>query len=205
MHSRGVRGTWGRLLVALLLVVLAACGQAQATPPPTPRPTPVITPDPHLPDPTTADDVFLALATAGLRVTANNAASGQGDLVKRINATYLGWPLVVSQYTSSDALATATSWDSGDVPGQEEAPVQIAGLNILVEWGPTTGARPKAPTGPQLDGLRDLAGTLEVLLAPLRARSVVPVPGAATPDPTSRPSEAGDDGEGGDAERTPGS
>lgn len=202
MHSRGSRGTWVRLLAALLAVLVAACGGAEVTPPPTPRPTPVITPDPHLPDPTTADAVFLALGAAGLRVTANNAASGAGDLVKRINATYLGWPLAVSQYTSSSALAEATAWTADDPPGQGEAPVQIAGLNILVEWGPTTGATPKSPSGPQLDGLRELAATLDILLSPIRARSVVPVPGAATPAPATEPSDDGN-GEDEDAEATP--
>lgn len=195
MHSRGDRGTWGRLLAVLLAVLVAGCGEAQLTPAPTARPTPVITPDPHLPDPTTADAVFLALGAAGLRVTANNAASGDGDLVKRINATYLGWPLAVSQYTSSSALAAATAWTADDRPGQGEPPVQIAGLNILIEWGPTTGAEPKRPAGAQVDGLRDLASTLHVLLEPIRARSVVPVPGAVAPTPAAEPSEDGDQDE----------
>ena len=44
-----------------------------------PSPTPLITPDPHLGDPTTADAVFLALAAAGLRMTANNADAGGAE------------------------------------------------------------------------------------------------------------------------------
>jgi hypothetical protein len=180
-------------LVAFAMVGLG-CGEAVVTLAPTPAPTPVITPDPHLDDPTTADAVFLALGAAGLRVTANNAAAGEGDLVKRINATYLGWPLVVSEYTSSAALAEQPGWRP-DPPAQGEAPVQIAGLNILIEWGPTTGAEPKRPSDPQLQGLRELATTLDALLSPLEARSVVPVPGAAAPARTADQ----------EAEATPGS
>ena len=30
-------------------------------------------------------------------------------------------------------------------PGQGEPPIAFAGLNILVDWGPTTGGRPPKP------------------------------------------------------------
>ena len=112
------------MLVASTL--LAACGEAPASKAPaTPRPTPVVTPDPHLDDPATADQVFLGLVKAGLRMTANNAdAGGAGDdLVKRINATYLGWPLSVSEYRTAKALAEATDWSKADDLGQGDPPV----------------------------------------------------------------------------------
>jgi hypothetical protein len=194
MRTPGIRGTRSRLLAAVLGIVIVGCAEAPASAPPTPRPTPVITPNPHLGDETTADAVFLALGAAGLRVTANNAAAGDGTLVKRINATYHGWPLIVSQYTSTAALRAETTWTADDRPGQGQPPIQIAGLNILVEWGPTTGAEPKSPSGPQRDGLRDLAGTLEALLSPIRARAVVPVPGAvALSEPAATDDDHADD------------
>ena len=186
------------LIVAL--AVAAACADAPpSAPPPTAAPTPVITPDPHLADPATADQVFLALGAAGLKMTANNAASGSADgpLVKRINATFLGWPLTVSQYRTTAALQELTAWAPDERPGQGEPSVAIAGLNILVEWGATTGAQPKDPAGPQIQGLIDLATAMDVLLSPLRARSVVAVPGVVTvaPAPSAAPtSSAGPSG-----------
>ena len=178
--------------VLVVAALVAACGGSGPTPLPSSAPTPRVTPDPHLADPTTADEVFLALGAAGLRLTANNAqGGGEGNsLVKRINATYLGWPLSVSQYSSTSALAKLTEWQDDDLPGQGEPPVTIAGMNILIEWGPTTGAKPKRPAGRQVQGLRDLATSLNLLLAPIRSRSIVHVPGAvetAATDPSTEP------------------
>lgn len=178
-----IRANRGWVALALTTVTAAWLVMGCATPPPSPsptaRPTPVITPDPHLDDPATADAVFLALGSAGLRLIANNAVGGTDDspLVKRINATFLGWPLAVSEYRTSAALAKLTDWPADARPDQGQPPVSIAGLNILVEWGPTTGSEPPAPSGRQVKGLRDLAATLDVLLSPLRVRSVVTVPG----------------------------
>ena len=178
-----MRGT-GRLVAALIVAssVLGACGGGTPSAAPSvARATPLITPDPHLDDPTTADAVFIALAKAGLKLTANNADAGGPDsaLVKRINATYLGWPLLVSQYTTSSALSKDTAWPADAKPGQGDPPVSIVGLNILVEWGPTTGAEPPTLDPTRLDGLRDMASTLDVLLSPLRAHAVVTVPNAS--------------------------
>lgn len=182
------------MALALTIVVsawfAAACaGEVPTAAPPTARPTPVITPDPHLDDPATADAVFLAMGAAGLPLTANNATGGTEDspLVKRINATYLGWPLAVSQYRTSAALAKLTDWAHDARPARGDPPVAIAGLNILIEWGPTSGGEPPVPAGPQLEGLRDLAATLDVLLSPLRARSVVTVTRSAA-EPSVGPS-----------------
>lgn len=120
---------------------------------------------------------------------ANNAVGGTDDspLVKRINATFLGWPLAVSEYRSSAALAKLTDWPTDARPDKGQPPVTIAGLNILIEWGPTTGSEPPTPSGRQVKGLRDLAATLDVLLSPLRVRSVVTVPGVVA-EPTGGPS-----------------
>lgn len=198
MRNREHRG-W--VALALTAVTAAWLGAACATPvpslAPTVRPTPVITPDPHLDDPATADAVFLALGSAGLRLTANNAVGGTdgSPLVKRINATFMGWPLAVSEYRTSAALATLTDWPADARPDQGQPPVTIVGLNILIEWGPTTGAEPPAPSGPQVQGLRDMAAALDVLLSPLRARSVVTVPGvvlAASAGPSAGTSPAGE-------------
>jgi hypothetical protein len=167
-------------LVATLVatfVAVAACASPAPTPAPTARPTPVVTPNPHLGDPTTAELVLRGLGTAGLDIVANNADSGSGPLVRRINATYMGWPLSVSEFLTSEDLAEATSWETGESPTQGQPPVTLAGMNILIEWGPTTGAKPKEPAGPQVDGLRELASTLDLLISPLRAKSVVAVPG----------------------------
>ncbi len=160
---------------------IAACGDSSASvAPATPRPTPLITPDPHLGDPTTADAVFQALAKAGLRVSPNNADAGAADgpLVKRINATLLGWPFTVSQYRTSASLTKLTDWGEAGEPVQGDPPIAIAGLNILVEWGPTTGELPPQPDAAKMTALRELAVNLDMLLSPLRARSVVAVPRA---------------------------
>lgn len=184
MRNRGNLG-WVALALATVTAawLVAGCASPPPSASPTVRPTPVITPDPHLDDPATADAVFLALGAAGLRLIANNAIGGTDDspLVKRINATFLGWPLAVSEYRTSAALAKLTDWPSDVRPDQGQPPVTIVGLNILIEWGPTTGSEPPAPSGPQVQGLRDLAATLDVLLSPLRARSVVTVPGIVAP------------------------
>lgn len=177
--TRGAR----RLAVALIVTagLFGACGEAApSSAPPVARSTPVVTPDPHLDDPATADEVFLGLARAGLRLTANNADAGAPDsgLVKRINATFLGWPLAVSQFETSAALSEVIDWAAAGAPGQGEPPVSIAGLNVLIEWGPTTGDSPPAVDGDRLEGLTAMAATLDVLLSPLRARSVVAVPHA---------------------------
>ena len=181
MRHRAFRATRALVVAIVVTAGLAACGDAPASvPPPTPRPTPLITPDPHLGDPTTADAVFQALAKAGLRVSPNNADAGAADgpLVKRINATLLGWPFTVSQFKTSASLSKLTDWGEAGEPAQGDPPIAIAGLNILVEWGPTTGDVPPQPDAAKLTALRDLASNLDMLLSPLRARAVVAVPGA---------------------------
>ena len=202
MRTPSTRGSapLAMLVVGIVLVVVA-CGNAAPSAAPSARPIPVATPDPHLADPASLEEVWRGLGRAGLRMTANNATAGTAGsaLIKRINATYLGWPLNVSEYRSSILLAKETPWESGAKPGQGEAPVAIAGANILVTWGPQTGEEPATPDARQVDGLDELVVALDRLLKPLRVRSSVDIatPGVvlgtdagASPSATSEAGEA---------------
>jgi hypothetical protein len=134
------------------------------------------------------DAIFHALDKAGLKVKANNAGTGGPghEPVRRINATYQDWPLVVSEYSSSKALAKAKPWKDGAKPAQGEPPIAFIGLNILIEWGPTTtGVRPKKPEDRELAALTSLIDTLDPLLSPLKGRTIVPV---TMPDQATEPS-----------------
>lgn len=157
------------------IVLLGACSSPPPSVAPTVAPTPIITPNPHLTDPTTASAVYRGLGAQGLRITANNAVAGDGKFVERINATYMGWPLNITEYSTARALDKATSWDVGDTPGRGEVPIAFAAANVLVTWGPQTGARPQPPDPAQAKGLTDLVVALDRLLSPMRARSVVPI------------------------------
>ena len=122
--------------------------------------------------------IFRAFDKAGLKIKANNAGSGgEGrEPVRRINATYHDWPLVVSEYSSSKALAKAKPWKEGAKPAQGEPPIAFIGLNILVEWGPTTtGVRPGKPEADELAALASLVEILDPMLSPLKTRTIVPV------------------------------
>jgi hypothetical protein len=172
---RGARSAAALVVAALLL---AACGGAQPSAAPTAAPTPLITPNPHLPSPATAQQVFTGLGKAGLRITANTATLGVegSDVVTKIYATYLGWPFDVTQYRSTSALTKVTEWPAGEGPGNGEPPIALAGMNILITWGPAvSGAAPGKPDSRQSDGLRALVSALDPLLSPLRARAIVPV------------------------------
>ena len=157
--------------------------------PPTPVPTASPSPAPvHLVDPAPADAIFRALGKAGLQIKANTAGAGRlgREPIRRINATYLDWPLVVSEYSSSKALAKAKPWKVGAKPAQGEPPIALIGLNILIEWGPiTTGVRPGKPEARELAALTSLIGILNPLISPLKARTIVPI---AIPDPSPKPS-----------------
>ncbi len=200
----------GRWLALGLVVglIAAACSSQAPSPSATPSATPVAptpTPDPHLVAPVSADVIFRAFTGAGLKVVANNAGSGaSGEPVRSINATYLGWPLIISEYSSVKALLAATPWKDAELPGQGEPPIALTGLNILVTWGPTTGAIPPTPDDAHLIATRGLIAIMDPLLWPLRARSIVsvtlpdhtPTPSAspspslkptATPKPTKKP------------------
>lgn len=162
-------------LVAVAAIAVGACGSTPPSVAPTVAPTPTATPNPHLADPTTASAVYRGLGTEGLRLTANNAVAGENDVIERINATYLGWPLNITEYRTTKALAKATKWQVGERPGQGDVPVAFAAANILVTWGPQTGAEPLPPDDRQVAGLTDLVVALDRLLSPVRAKSVVPI------------------------------
>jgi hypothetical protein len=172
---------------ALVVILAAACGSSVASPSPSPVPTPVVTPNPHLADPATAQDVFNALGREGLKITPNNAVAGVDGaaIVTRVNATYLGWPLDVTQFRTSADLAKAAKWKNGEAPGRGEPPVALAGYNILVTWGPWgTGKKPAVPDEQKAAALEALVAALDRLISPLRTRTIVPVEVAAAPSST---------------------
>ena len=157
--------------------------------------TPIVTPDPHLSDPASAQDVFNGLGRQGVKITPNTAVVGADGaaVIKRVNATYLGWPLDVTEFRTSADLVKAAKWKAGEAPGRGEAPVALAGANILIVWGPrTSGAKPPTPDERQRAALDALVTALERLLSPIRTRTVVPVKVAAavtssSPGPSAAP------------------
>ena len=159
-------------------VLAAACGSSAPSASPTPAPTPLVTPNPHLPSPATAKQVFAGLDKAGLSITANTATLGADgtEVVTKIFATYLGWPLDVTEFRSAKALTKAVTWPHGEAPGKGEPPIALAGMNILITWGPTRAGRtPGKLNGRQVEALTDLVSAADVLLSPLRTRSSIPV------------------------------
>jgi hypothetical protein len=165
-----------------MAIAAAACGGAAPSAAPSASPTPVVTPNPHLADPATAQEVFYALGREGLKITPNTASTGTGGagIVTRISATYQGWPLDVTQYRTSADLAKAVVWAAGEAPGRGEPPVALAGYNILVVWGPwTTGTKPPVPDDRKTVALEALVTALDRLVSPLRTRTIVPVQVAA--------------------------
>jgi hypothetical protein len=138
----------------------------------------VVTPNPHLSTPASAQQVFNGLGHAGLKVTAHTASAGAADspVVRKIFASYLGWPLDVTEFRSTQALADALTWTSGAPPEKGDPPVTIAGGNILVIWGPiNAGKAPLRLDERQQAGLQPLVSTLDMLLSPLWTRTSVPV------------------------------
>jgi hypothetical protein len=177
-----------RAVTALVAIVLVAgCGSGTATPPPSVPATPLVTPDPHLATPAHVDDVFRLVGAAGLKLVANTASEGtKGDPVKRIVATYSDWPLVMTEFSSPTALHNAGKFDPSQRPQRGEAPYILAGLNILVEYGPrnTNDAQPQPADEAHQKALTSLVAALDPLLGPLAQRSVITV---ALPGPTAAP------------------
>ncbi len=195
--SRGRRlPSWA---AGLFVLLVAACGQTAApSAPPTPVPTPVITPDPHLKEPVTADQVFRILGSAKLGMKANNATLGGGnpDIVKVINADIGNWPLRITEYRSSAALKKGLGWKAGAAPVRNEAPYGVAGLNVVVQFGPiSTAGVPKAPDADRQLVAASIVAVLDPLLWPLvqhsvsvaPSRTVEPRPSVA---PSAKPSKA---------------
>ena len=173
----------GRTLAPIVVIALivAACGGGDATPSPSHAAAatagPTATPDPHLPSPASLEDVFRGIQAAGLKVIANTGGTGEAgeEPVRDFSATYEGWPLIISEYSSTKALAKAKRWKRGKHPGQGEPPIAIKGSNILVEWGPTTGKKPPKLDATQQAAVAALIEALDPLLHPLTARTSVPV------------------------------
>ena len=184
-RRRPLRPGRHRLVFATVVTawLLAGCGGAApsptSTPVPSPTPTPLPTPRPPLTEPAHADEVYLALLADDIVIAPINADTGVGgrDPVKRIHATYDGWPLAISEYKSSRTLASATHWAAGTKPGSGEAPIAFIGLNILVQWGPIASTtQPKTPDGKKLASAGRLRDALARLVAPLSERTIVPIP-----------------------------
>jgi hypothetical protein len=178
MRTSNRRALRGAALAAVLAGVLVACGSSGPSTPPasTPVPTPAITPDPHLVEPATADDVFNAIRVGKLPLSVNNATNGMegAPVVKRINADIGNWPLVISQYRSSEILRTARKWDGSKPATQGHAPYTFVGLNIVIEFGPTTGKL--APPDPvRVEQAERLVALVDPLLWPLEQQSVEPL------------------------------
>jgi hypothetical protein len=185
------RSRWLAAAIAIVVLTVGCGGGAPSVAPVvTPVPTPAATPVAHLTAPVKADAVFRAMVASGLKIATNNASTGGPghEPVKRINATYEGWPLAISEYSTPGSLLAAVPWKSGSIPGQGEAPISIIGMNILIEWGPTTGATPRKPDGRQMAAAESLASALNALVSPLSLRTIVPIPGV-TPDPTPAPTQ----------------
>jgi hypothetical protein len=158
-------------------LILGACGSTQASvAPSSPPPTPVITPNPHLTDPATADQIFRAIGSAGLALTASNASTGgpNSPMVKRINAAFAGWPLIITQFQTGPVLRTAVKWDPGKPPPPGSAPYNFVGLNILIEFGPGSGL-PAAPDTARQEQAQRLLAAIDPLLSPVEQRSVLPL------------------------------
>lgn len=173
-------------------LILAACGSGPVSSgSPSTAPTPLITPDPHLREPVTADQIFRALGSAKLGLVANNANTGGAnpDIVKLINADIGSWPLRIIEYRSAAALQKALGWKAGDPPGGDEPPYAFAALNVLVQYGPISARAPSAPEAARQAAAQAIVAVLDPLLWPLRQRSVAPI-ASRTPEPTAAPSVA---------------
>jgi hypothetical protein len=183
------------LATGLLALMLAACGPgaAASVAPATVAPTPVITPDPHLTEPATADAIFNAIRSTGLPLSISNAIGGDPNspIVKKINAAVDNWPLVIVQYKDSATLRAALKWDPKIPPGKGNPPYAFVGLNIMIGFGPPSAA-PVAPDAARQAQAKALVAALDPLLWPLEQRSVTPIPTstatAANPSPSAKAS-----------------
>ena len=173
--------------------LLAACGTAAVTPSPPPSPTPTPTPDPHLSEPASVGAVFAGLNAAGLKITANNADTGgaNGEPRKRLNTTYAGWPLILSEFSSAKALASWSGFKADETPGIGDAPFNLVGLNILVEFGPHAKNAQTVPDPKFVQAAQALVDALDPLLSPLSQSSVQPL---EVPLPSAAPSASGSTG-----------
>jgi hypothetical protein len=167
-----------RSLIALVAaaVIVTACSSPTSSASPSPVPTARPTPNPHLPSPATAQQVFAGLGKAGLRITANTASLGpeEGGIVRKVYATYVGWPLDVTEYRSEGEMTKALPWADGEAPGRGEPLLALAGGNILITWGPPVTSKPRQLNERQVAALTDLVTATDALLAPVKTRTSVP-------------------------------
>jgi len=174
--------------LAFLAIVAAACGPSAAgSSSPSAAPTPQPTPDPHLKAPVTADEIYIAIAGAHLQLYPNNALIDQGTIVKRINGDLDGWPIRITAYDSVAAANKATTWKPDQAPGRGQPPFTFVALNVIVEFGPITGAVPAAPDTEHQATAVTLVGILDPLLWPIEQHSVVAIPGRTIPPPATAP------------------
>ncbi|HEX5825486.1 MAG TPA: hypothetical protein VFY18_13590 [Candidatus Limnocylindrales bacterium] len=180
--------------LALIVLIAAGCGGATAaSSSPTALPTPLVTPDPHLREPVTADQIWGAIARGHMSLVPSNATISEGTIVKRINADLEGWTLRITAYTNAAAMKKAKVWLAGEVPGTGDAPYNFAGLNIMVEYGPTSRAGPPPQADPEHRATAEkLLGILDPLLWPIDQHSVLPIPSRTIPPvvPTAAPTKA---------------
>jgi hypothetical protein len=190
-HRAG--GVFTLAATVVLSAAVAACGTSAAQPSAaavSAPPMAAVTPDPHLTEPATADQIFNAIRRGDLPLTVNNATAGNpsSPVVKTINAAVANWPLIISEYRSSSVLRETILWDPAAGAKQGDAPYTWVGLNILVAFGPTTG-HPAPPDATRQQQAKDLIALIDPLLWPLQQRAVVPVP-TKTPPPGSNPAPA---------------
>ena len=202
MRSR----TWGHLAPVLAVALLVgACGGAAPSGTPAPSAAPTPTPNPHLTAPVSVDVIIRKLATAGIRIQPNNASAGRdGEPRKSINATYDGWPLILTEFSSAEKVRSVGRFDPTRAPRHGDPMYVVTGLNILIEYGPGIRSKSDPPPDPRfrsaamrlIDVLDPLLGPLEqAAIDPLPLRGVVPPPSpepsasaAASPKPTKKPS-----------------
>jgi hypothetical protein len=181
--------------LVLLVVIVVGCAPAAATSSsPTPLPTPVVTPDPHLKAPVTADQVWSAIAAGHMRLVPNNAMISEGTIVKRINADLEGWTFQITAYTNAAAMQKAKTWKPGQAPGVGEAPYTFSALNVMVEYGPTSRASGPPAADPEHQATAAMViALLDPLLWPIEQHSVMAIPARTVPpaSPSPAPSKVG--------------
>ena len=183
------------MVLLLAGLIVAGCGGS-----PTASPGPTVatgpTAPPHLPDPTSAADVYRALRLAGLSVVGIGASAGQtpSDPLERISATLDNQPLAILGFASDLGRAKLYPFRDGAAPDAGQPVYTFAGTNIVIEFGPSTaGKKPPVPNATLSATAQRLATTLQALLGQLAERSVqrasTPPPAATpTPAPTPAPS-----------------
>ena len=185
-----------RSLVASLLRASPCrlpCGaRAAPTSAPTPtrcrRPRPS-TPDPHLTDPATANEVFTGSAGRELDVSAEHRRGRRPGRAASSGSRHVpGWPLDHQRVQLGEGPRQGHRVEGRAKLRPGRSAGRVAGLNILVEWGPTTGRRRRSPMPPSRPPPPRSSTALDPLLSPLKARSTSrsPIP-EHTPVPSPSP------------------